>query len=129
VAGGAEKCALATQLGADAVGGADIREPLRCLAWNGRYLVIGFAGGEIPRVKVNRTILKGVSIVGVAYGMSAVADPVANREDFDQLFSWYREGRVRPSIRDRFSLAETAEAMRDVRDRGALGKVVIEMPS
>jgi NADPH2:quinone reductase len=158
VAGGAEKCALATQLGADAVidhesteslsaavravtdgrgvdivfdpvGGADIREPLRCLAWNGRYLVIGFAGGEIPRVKVNQTILKGVSIVGVAYGMSAVADPAANRQDFDQLFSWYREGRVTPSIRDRFSLAETAEAMRVVRDRRAVGKVVIEMPS
>lgn len=101
------------------VGGADIREPLRCLAWNGRYLVIGFAGGEIPRVKVNQTILKGVSIVGVAYGMSAIADPAGNREDFDQLFSWYREGRVTPSTGDRFSLAETAEAMRVVRDRRA----------
>lgn len=67
--------------------------------------------------------------MGVAYGMSAIANPAANREDFDQFFSWYREGRVTPSLGGRFSLAETADAMRVVRDRRALGKVVIEMPS
>jgi NADPH2:quinone reductase len=158
VAGGPEKCELAHRLGADSVidhqtteslsnavravtegrgvdlvfdtvGGSEIREQLRCLAWNGRYLVIGFAGGDIPMVKVNQTILKGISIVGVAYGMSAIADPAANREDFQQLFVWYREGRVTPAIGHRFSLADTAEAMRIVHSRQALGKVVIEMPA
>ncbi len=156
VAGGVEKCALAERLGADTVldhrtvgplsdvvkehtggrgvdlvfdtvGGADVKEPLRCLAWNGRYLVIGFASGEIPSIRANQTILKCISIVGVAYGMSAIADPVANVEDFRQLFAWYRQGRINPAIGHRFPLAETAEAMRVVFERRAVGKVVIEM--
>jgi len=156
VAGGAEKGDLARRLGADVVldhqkfsslsaavkdhtdgrgvdvvfdtvGGPDAREPLRCLAWNGRYLVIGFAAGDIPVVKVNQTILKGVSIVGVAYGMSAIADPAANAEDFAQLFAWYDEGLIKPAIGHRFALADAAQAMRVVFERRALGKVVIEM--
>ncbi len=158
VAGGAEKCALAWELGADVVidhqtteslsaavreatggrgadvffdnvGGADVRDELRCLAWNGRYLVVGFAGGEIPTFKANQTILKGISIVGVAYGMSAVIDPGANNEDFGQLFAWYRDGKVRPHIGQRFPLAQAADAIRSLRERRALGKVVIEMPT
>jgi NADPH2:quinone reductase len=158
VAGSGEKCELARRLGADVVldhrapvslsvavkehtgsrgvdvvfdtvGGADVREPLRCLAWNGRYLVIGFAAGQVPVIKANQTILKGISIVGVAYGMSALADPAANVEDFEQLFAWYRKGLVKPAIGHRFPLADAAEAMRVVFERRALGKVVIEMPA
>jgi NADPH2:quinone reductase len=156
VAGGAEKCALAERLGADTVldhrtvgplseavkehtggrgadllfdtvGGTDVKEPLRCLAWNGRYLVVGFASGDIPLIKANQTILKCISIVGVAYGMSAIADPAANLEDFRQLFDWYGQGLLNPAIGHRFALAQTAEAMRVVFERRALGKVVIEM--
>jgi len=158
VAGGAEKCELARGLGADVVldhltlgslseavkehtdgrgvdvvfdtvGGPDAREPLRSLAWNGRYLVIGFASGDIPTIKANQAILKSISIVGVAYGMSAILDPKANVEDFSQLFDWYRQGRVTPVIGHRFPLADTAEAMRVVFERRALGKVVVEMPA
>ena len=158
VAGGDTKCALAHRLGADVVldhstlaslsaavkeatggrgvdivfdtvGGSDVREPLRSLAWNGRYLVVGFAGGEIPQIKANQTILKSISVVGVAYGMSAITDPAANAEDFEQLFAWYRQGLVRPAIGHRFPLAESALAMRVVHERRALGKVVIEMPA
>ncbi len=156
VAGGAAKCDLVRRLGADAVldhqqigslsaavkeatggrgvdvvfdavGGTDAREPLRCLAWNGRYLMIGFASGEIPEVKLNQTILKGISIVGVGYGMSAVLDPAANAEDFQQLFAWYEQGLVTPSIKDRFPLAQVADAMRVLYERRAMGKVVIEV--
>ena len=158
VAGGDDKCDLARRLGADVVldhrglgslsgavrdatggrgvdvvfdtvGGPDAREPLRCLAWNGRYLVVGFASGEIPVVKANQTILKSVSVIGVAYGMSAIADPAGNAEDFAQLFAWYRQGLVTPAIGHRFPLAEAADAMRVVFERRALGKVVIEMPA
>jgi NADPH2:quinone reductase len=158
VAGGAEKCELAHRLGADTVldhhslrslseavkkvtdgrgadvvfdtvGGPDAREPLRSLAWNGRYLVIGFAAGEIPTIKANQTILKCISIVGVAYGMSAILDPQANVEDFAQLFEWYGQGKVTPSIGHRFALADTADALRVLHERRALGKVVIEMPA
>jgi NADPH:quinone reductase len=157
VAGGAEKCDLARSLGADVVldhqrieslsqavkdhtggrgvdvvfdtvGGADAREPMRCLAWNGRYLVVGFASGDIPVVKVNQTILKCISLVGVAYGLSAIADPRGNARDFRQLFEWYEQGLVTPSIGHRFALADTAGAMRVVFERKALGKVVVEIP-
>jgi NADPH2:quinone reductase len=158
VAGGEEKCALVRSLGADVVldhrvveslsgavkdatgdrgvdvvfdtvGGADVREPLRCLAWGGRYLVIGFAAGEIPVIKLNQTILKGISVVGVAYGMSAIADPAGNAKDFAQLFNWYEQGLVTPAIGHRFPLPDAAEAMRVVFEREAVGKVVIEMPA
>jgi NADPH2:quinone reductase len=158
VAGGAEKCALAKAMGADIVidhqttdsisaavraatdgrgvdvlfdnvGSVDGREEMRCLAWNGRYLIVGFAGGDIPQIKANQTILKCISIIGVAYGMSAVLDPAANREDFAQLFQWYREGSVRPHIGHRFTLEQTADAMRVLQERKALGKVVVEMPT
>ncbi|MDQ1432159.1 MAG: NADPH:quinone reductase [Actinomycetota bacterium] len=158
VAGGDEKCALVRKLGADVVldhrvveslsgavkeatggrgvdvvfdtvGGADVREPLRCLAWNGRYLVIGFAAGEIPVLKLNQTILKSISVVGVAYGMSAIADPAGNAHDFRQLFDWYEQGLVTPAIGHRFPLHDAAEAMRVVHEREAIGKVVIEMPA
>jgi NADPH:quinone reductase len=158
VAGGEEKCELARRLGADAVidhhtldslsqavkeltggrgtdvvfdtvGGTDAREFLRSLAWNGRYLVIGFASGDIPTIKANQTILKCISIVGVAYGMSAIMDPQANVEDFAQLFDWYRQGLVTPAIGHRFELSDAAAALRVLFERRALGKVVIEMPA
>jgi NADPH2:quinone reductase len=156
VAGGDEKCHLATSLGADhvidhrrghslssavsdltdgrgvdvffdTVGGADIREQLRSLAIYGRYLVIGFASGEIPTIKTNQTILKCISIVGVAYGLSTNAKPGDTDEDFLQLFAWSRKGLVQPSIGHRFALSEAADALRMVSSRKALGKVVIVM--
>lgn len=100
---------------------------MRCLTWGGRYLVIGFAAGDIPVVKVNQTIMKGISVIGVAYGMSAALDPGANLEDLRQLFEWYVEGRVTPFITNRFPLAQAADAFRVLHERRVLGKVVIEM--
>jgi NADPH2:quinone reductase len=159
VAGGPEKVALATELGAaavidhrtlegeralsrrvleltggrgvdavfDPVGGSDVRDLLRCLAWNGRYLVVGFADGAIPAVPLNLTILKSISLVGVAYGASAIVDPATNDAAFAQLFAWYEEGRVRPHVGHRFPLAQGAAAVATLHDRAALGKVVIEI--
>jgi NADPH2:quinone reductase len=158
VAGGSEKCALAAEMGADAVidhlavesisgevrqltdgngvdvlfdpvGSADGREQLRCLAWHGRFLVVGFASGQIPQMSVNYTLLKAVSIVGVIWGAEAVRDPAANNEDLQQLFDWYRVGKLRPAITQRFALAHGAEAMRTLYERRALGKVVVEVSS
>lgn len=157
VAGGSEKCELVRSLGADVVldhqafssideavraategrgvdvvfdpvGGEDIRDVLRCLSWNGRYLVVGFAGGGIPVVRLNQTIVKGISLVGVAFGVSAVRDLKQNREDFAQLFTWYNDGLVRPTIGHRLPLSRTADALRIVSSRRATGKVVVEMP-
>ncbi len=156
-AGGAEKCALARQLGADETidhtalqgdralsarvkeltggrgvdvvfdnvgaqqGSDDVRDLLRCLAWNGRYLVVGFAGGGIPRVALNQTILRSISLVGVAYGASAIVDPAANRA----LFALFEEGRIAPHIGATFPFEQAADAVRTLRDRKALGKTVI----
>lgn len=109
----------------DTVGGTDVRGLLRSMAWNGRYLVVGFAGGEIPVFKANQTILKSISIVGVAYGASAIVDPAANRDDFRQLFEWYRLGAIKPHVGHRFTLDQAAEAIGVVGQRRAMGKVVI----
>jgi NADPH2:quinone reductase len=148
-----EKCALAQAMGADEVinyhdedlrerslaltdgKGVDVvfdpvgdelfRPALRSLAWNGRYLVIGFAGGEIPRLGINYTILKSISVIGVAYGMSAIADPGMNHENFDQLFRWYGEGRLKPHIGRTCSCDEMPDALREMYAGQALGKTVV----
>jgi NADPH2:quinone reductase len=156
VAGGAEKVALCRSLGADHVidhhdvdalaqvvkeltggrgvdvlfdnvGGPDIRDLLRCLGWNGRFLVVGFAGGGVPTIGLNQTILKSISVIGVAYGASAIVDPAGNRALFDQLFAWYGDGKVRPHIGQRFPLAQGADAVRTLGERRALGKVVVDV--
>ncbi len=107
--------------------GEDVRDHLRCLAWNGRFLVVGFAGGEVPVLPLNLTVLRSVSAVGVAYGASAVVDPAGNARLFRQLFDWYDEGKLRPHIGSRLPIAEAADAVRLVHDRVALGKVVIDI--
>ena len=90
---------------------------------------LGFAGGEIPVIKANQTILKSISIVGVAYGVSAIVDPAANKDDFRQLFDWYRAGSIVPHIGHRFDLEHAADAIRTVGERRAMGKVVITEPT
>ena len=108
-------------------GSDDIRDLTRCVGWNGRYLVVGFAGGGIPRVQLNRTILRSISFVGVAYGATAIVDPASNKELFLQLFELYREGKVTPHIGHRFPLEQAADAIRVLSGRGALGKVVVNL--
>jgi NADPH:quinone reductase len=157
IAGGPAKCELAGRLGADAVidhtavgdysgavreatesngvdvffdpvGGEDIRTALRSIAWGGRYLVVGFVAG-IPVVRLNLALLKNLSLIGVAYGASARADPEANRQDWAQLFRWYEEGKISPAVEEVYPLDRAIEALRAVRERRAVGKVVIEMPA
>ena len=83
----------------DPVGDALFKQAIRCLGWNGRYLVVGFAGGEIPNFAVNYTILKSIAVIGVAYGMSAIDNPAMNQEsNFDQLFEWYQQGLLKPLL-------------------------------
>ena len=106
----------------------EFRELLRCLAWNGRSRVIGFASGELPVINVNQTILEGSSILGVADRRSSIAGPVGGTEDFGQLSARCRQGLVRSVIGHRFPLADAA-AMRVVFEPRSLGKVVIEMPT
>ncbi|NND68625.1 MAG: NADPH:quinone oxidoreductase family protein [Halioglobus sp.] len=110
----------------DPVGDDLFKPALRCVGWNGRYLVIGFAGGEIPQVGINYTILKSLSIVGVAYGMSAINDPAMNAGNFAQLFAWYDEGLLKPYIGKEFACAQLPDALRDMNAGNALGKTVVQ---
>lgn len=109
----------------DPVGG-DYTEPaLRSMAWNGRYLVVGFAQNDIPRIALNLVLLKGCSVVGVFWGEFRRREPGRFRENSAQLVRWLQERRVSPHISARYPLARGVEALHDVADRRVRGKVVI----
>jgi NADPH:quinone reductase len=111
----------------DPVGGAAAEQALRSMRWGGRFVTVGFASGEIPKIPLNLVLLKGVVIKG--FEMRTFGDHVPDlvardREELEELLS---SGRIRPYVGARFPLADTAGALRHVADRRALGKVVIEM--
>jgi len=110
----------------DGVGG-DYAEPaLRSIAWDGRYLVVGFPAG-IPKIPLNLPLLKNCLIVGVFWGAWVARNPVQNRTNIDELMSLHASGRVKPCISARFPLARAGEAIAHLADRKALGKVVVTM--
>ena len=111
----------------DPVGG-DYAEPaLRCMAWNGRYLVIGFAAGGIPAFKANLPLLKGCSIVGVFTGEFIQREPEANKANTLKMMACVAQGRLRPVISEVVTLADTGKAMRALLDRKAMGKIVVRV--
>jgi NADPH2:quinone reductase len=111
----------------DPVGG-DYAEPaLRAMNWEGRYLVIGFAAGDIPRVPLNLTLLKGCDIVGVFWGASMARDPKGGLANLSEITKWIAEGKLKPHVSERIPLARAGEAIRLLMDRKAQGKVVVVM--
>ncbi|MBL0086359.1 MAG: NADPH:quinone oxidoreductase family protein [Ideonella sp.] len=109
----------------DPVGG-DLAEPaFRSMAWRGRYLVIGFAGGGIPALPLNLALLKGASIVGVFWGEFVRREPKANAASLAQLAKWYAEGKVRPVIDQQLPMSRLHEAYARMNGRQVLGKVVM----
>lgn len=109
----------------DAVGGDLFEQSLRSIAWDGRLLVVGFAGGTIPQAKANLILLKGCSVVGVFWGAFAARDPKTNAENFAQLFRWFEEGKLHPAISHRFPLEKAAEALQAIVDRKVVGKAIL----
>lgn len=110
----------------DAVGG-DYAEPaIRAMAWEGRFLVVGFPAG-IPAVPLNLALLKGCQIVGVFWGASVFRDPKGHAENMADLFKLYSEGKVKPRISASFSLEQAPEALTLMQDRRVLGKVVLTL--
>ncbi len=108
--------------------GDDYAEPaLRAMNWQGRYLVIGFAAGAIPRIPLNLTLLKGSDILGVFWGASTMHNPKGAFADINTLAAWIAEGKLKPHISARFPLARAGEAIRMLMDRKALGKTVVTM--
>ncbi|MCW5731248.1 MAG: NADPH:quinone oxidoreductase family protein [Alphaproteobacteria bacterium] len=111
----------------DPVGGDVFDESMRCIAWNGRLLVIGFASGRIPEVPANLVLLKGCQIVGVFWGSFAARDPDANRHNFQTLLGWFDEGRLKPYVSGHYRLEEVPQAMNALLARKVSGKAVIKV--
>jgi len=109
----------------DPVGGAFSEAALRAIAWRGRFLVIGFANGEIPKIPLNLALLKGCNINGVFWGDYAKREPMNNMKDLRTLFGWLQAGKLRPHIAGTYSLTEAPKAIRALMDRQVSGKLVI----
>ncbi len=148
-----EKCALCLSIGADAainysrenlreaikaltdgkgpdviydpVGGAMAEPAFRSIAWRGRYLVVGFAGGAIPSLPLNLTLLKGASIVGVFWGGFARNEPRANAAAMAELAAWYEAGKIKPVIDSTMPMSDLKAAYARMGSRGVKGKLVM----
>ncbi len=109
----------------DPVGG-DYAEPaLRATAWDGRFLVIGFAAGSIPRIPLNLALLKGCQIVGVFWGAFTARFPQRNQENLEALLDFFKSGKLKPHISKTYPLEDAAQALKDMAARRAMGKLVI----
>ncbi len=109
----------------DGVGGDYAEQALRAMAWEGRFLVIGFTAG-IPSIPLNLTLLKGCDIIGVFYGAMTGKQPELSETVTSDLLGWVASGELKPYIADRFSLDDAPRALRLMMDRQAKGKLVIE---
>jgi NADPH2:quinone reductase len=113
----------------DPVGGDRFTDSLRSLRENGRLIVVGFTGGSIPEVKVNRLLLGNTEVVGAGWGAYVMARPQVNREIGEAIDRLIDEGFVRPIVGERFSLENAADALRCIDERRATGKVVLDVRS
>jgi NADPH2:quinone reductase len=157
VASSEEKCAIAKAAGADeiiAFPGSDLRaeiraltngdganvvydcvggeasEPLiRALAWQGRFLVVGFAAGEIPKIPLNLPFIKGAEIVGVFWAEAVRRDPAGHRANMSKVLNWVGAGRLVPRIHSTFPLEQIGEALSVLERREATGKVILTISS
>jgi NADPH2:quinone reductase len=111
----------------DAVGGPLSEPALRSTAWEGRFLVIGFASGDIPRVALNLPLLKGCSVIGVYWGSFIGREPELHKANIAELLMWWKEGRISPYVSATYPLEGAAEAIRELADRKAKGKVVVTL--
>jgi NADPH:quinone reductase len=111
----------------DPVGG-DYAEPaIRGMAWNGRYLVIGFASGPIPKIALNLTLLKGCSLVGVFWGRFSMEEPQVNLKNIEALWELFASGKISPVVTDVFPLEQYEAAFNCMMERRARGKVILTM--
>jgi NADPH2:quinone reductase len=109
----------------DPVGDQYTEPALRSIAWKGRYLVVGFAAGEIPKIPLNLPLLKGCSIMGVFWGGFFRNEPENNMKNFMQIGQWIQEGKLKPQIQATFPLLEVSKALYAMKNREVMGKVVL----
>lgn len=111
----------------DPVGGAVFNDALKVIAWEGRAVIIGFAGGEIQRIAANRLLLKNASAVGAVWGGYLTRDPGYGHEVVADCFAMHRRGDIRPVIMERYPLARLPQALVALGERRTYGKLVVEM--
>lgn len=109
----------------DAVGGPYSEAALRAIAWEGRFLVVGFASGDIPKIPLNLALLKGCQIVGVFWGQFAMREPQKNRAHAERVFAAVAEGKLVPRVDATFPFARAAEALERMEQRKVLGKILL----
>ena len=110
----------------DPVGGDLSEAALRAIAWRGRFLVVGFAAGDIPRIPLNLMLLKGCDVQGVFWGAFADKEPAQNAANIEAIFRWAAEGRIKALASTILPLDETGKAIRLLADRKATGKVLVQ---
>ncbi|MGD9866929.1 MAG: NADPH:quinone oxidoreductase family protein [Hyphomicrobiales bacterium] len=109
----------------DCVGGPFAEPAFRSTAWEGRYLVVGFAAGEIPKMPLNLALLKGASLMGVFWGEFVRRNPEKNSANIAQVVDWVAGGKLKPHVHKVYPLSQTREALEAIDRREAKGKVVI----
>jgi NADPH2:quinone reductase len=109
----------------DPVGGAYAEAALRSIAWQGRFLVIGFAAGEIPKIPLNLALLKGCDIVGVFWGSFIERDPKGHQANMAQLVRWAAAGKLSAHVHEVYPLKDTAAALKAIASRTVMGKVIL----
>jgi NADPH2:quinone reductase len=109
----------------DPVGGPYAEPAVRSMAWNGRYLVIGFAAGEIPKLPLNLVLLKNCDIRGVAWGAWVQREPQAQRELMKDIVNWAAAGKLSAHVHAVYPLADIAAALKVIADRKVMGKIVL----
>ncbi|HEY1311491.1 MAG TPA: NADPH:quinone oxidoreductase family protein [Pseudolabrys sp.] len=110
----------------DPVGGAYAEAAIRSIAWLGRYLVVGFAAGEIPKLPLNLVLLKGCDVLGVFWGTWTERDPAGHRANTEQLLAWAAQGKLSSHVHATYPLAEAAAALKAIAAREVMGKVILK---
>jgi NADPH2:quinone reductase len=109
----------------DPVGGSFAEPALRSLGWEGRFLVVGFAAGEIPKLPLNLVLLKSCDVRGVFWGSWTEREPDAHRANMADLVRWCADGKLSAHVHKTYPFSETAQALKDIAARKVMGKVVL----
>ena len=111
----------------DPVGGDTFDQSLKCIAWNGRLLVIGFASGRIPEAKMNRVLLKNISLIGLNWPGHEARQPERMQASYEGLFELLAQGKLKPVIFDRYALEDLPKALGALASRATYGKLIVEL--
>jgi NADPH2:quinone reductase len=111
----------------DPVGGDVFEQSLRCINWEGRILVIGFAAGRIPKAPMNLVLVKNINLIGLFWGNYGIFDPATMKQSLQTLLTWYAEGRLSPYISKTYPLEQVAHALNAFHRRSVTGKIVLKI--